>query len=133
MAKKVSVATILCFVLAAGFIAADIAAIIALSDFLSNSETVQGRVVDYRKERSRNRGGSSYLYTVQFTAKDGREYQTFTYSGSHERGDAVEVTYDRRNPQEAAASSMDQWIFVILFSAGAVIAGLVGVARLKAS
>lgn len=132
MKGKLGMSVLFCMILAVLFFAGDIAAIISAVDFVSNTETVQGIVTGYQKVPGYRRT-SSYKYTVQYKASDGRLYETITSSGSHEKGDPVEVAYDRRNPQEAAASFIDVWIFVIICSVGVPVSLLIAYSRYKAS
>jgi hypothetical protein len=112
---------------------ADVFAIYVSLEFYLNSETATGVVTYYEVSTKRSRGGSSYLYTIEFKASDGKKYQSNTLSGSHEIGDEMTVRYDKRDPNYSFSSFWDLWIFVILLSPTFIITLLLGIWKIRLS
>jgi len=133
MNKKRRLQGVVLLVFAALFFIADIFAIIQVADFYAHSEKAIGVVTHIRQvSKGGNRGqGPTYEYTISFCAENGATYSTTVQHGNYEVGDEATVSYDSRNPREAAASFWYIWIFVIICSLGSLIFFALGYGKLK--
>ncbi|WP_100638443.1 DUF3592 domain-containing protein [Marinobacter salexigens] len=99
------------------------------ASFLERSETAQGTVVELI--RSRSSDSNSYYPVVQFTARNGREIEfqssTGSYPAPYDRGEQVTVLYESTNPEDAVIDSFfSLWGVVLIVGILGSAFGLVG-------